>query len=290
MLQGTIPFYRTPGRFLEFELTPTNTAYMKAGWNNFASASQAFNEAQIYVGGGGFINVTDGLDVASPLYPYTAGTSYTFRIYDTGKGFLTYVCPTATLPTGWVLLWERASSATKLTTLYPVLNNLTLSGTMEGVRVRDGLVKAPVAFAALPPINYPIGAAADGLFESTIKAPAASQRSMYFRLIDPNNYWRVVMDTAANTYYLQKNVAGVMSAPISVPFTWRPNSFYLIRVCCFGPYIRAFVGVTSGPTTTDTDLQTATIFGTGPIGGGSPGNTGDIINLKCQTGGAMLLN
>src|SRR5947209_16032419 len=27
MLQGTIPFARTPGRFLEFEITPTNVAY-----------------------------------------------------------------------------------------------------------------------------------------------------------------------------------------------------------------------------------------------------------------------
>ena len=73
-------FTRRPGRFLECEFTPQNFDYLRVGWQRASNGLIADNDAMIYVGGGGFINVVDGLDPISPLYPYVLlSTSYRFR-------------------------------------------------------------------------------------------------------------------------------------------------------------------------------------------------------------------
>lgn len=287
MLQSTLAFTRRAGRFLEFEFTPANIGYLRLGFNNQSNPIIDNNEAHFYVGGGSFINVTDGADVASPLYPYVTGQSYTARIYDTGTGFLYYLRPSNVA--AWTLIWERTTSAPHFTSLWPNVNNHSIQGSTDFVRVRDGLVKPPVAFQALPAINYPVAGAADGIFEGAIKAPVNDQRSLYFRQTDSAHYWRLVMDTTNNTMALVKNQGGGEVTVALTSVLWSAGAAYLCRAVCFASHIRLFYGLNSGPSTDDSFNQTATTFGTGPIGGGAPGNDGDIINLKCQTGGAMLL-
>ena len=179
------------------------------------------------MGGGGFINVTDGADVASPLYPYVTGQSYTARIYDTGAGFLHYLRPSNVA--AWTLIWERTTSVPHLTTLWPNVNNHSIQGATDFIRVRDGLVKPPIAFQALPAIDYQLVGAADGIFECAIKAPVNDQRSLYFRQSDPTHYWRLEMDTASNTMRLLKNQG---AGEITVALTsvlWSPGTSYLCR-------------------------------------------------------------
>jgi len=290
MRVSTLPFHRRAGRFLEFEVTPQNVAYHRAGWNNGSAGTIQNNEATVYIGGGGFINVTDGLDVVSPLYPYAAGTSYVGRIYDTGAGFLFYIKRTLDPADSWTLLWERSTSYTRLTALWPALNNHSLQGGMDYVRVRQGMVKPPVVFAARPPASYAVAGGADGLLEAMVLAPRNDQPSLYFRVSDPNNYWRAVMDTTANTYSLRKVVAGVETIVSSLTVNWTTGSYYLLRVLYFGNHLRAFSGINSGPTADDAFNQTAALCGTGPLTGGGTVVDGDILNLKCQTGGALPLN
>jgi hypothetical protein len=287
MLQSSLSFQRKRGRFIEFEFTPSNIAYLRAGFNNSANPIIDNNEAAIYVGGGGFINVTDGADAASPLYPYVTGQSYTCRIYDTGSGFLYYVRPSNVA--SWTLIWERITSSPRLTLLWPNVNNHSIQGSTDFIRVLDGMLKPPVVFAAIPPVDYAVQATADGLFECAVKAPVNSQRSIYFRMVDGTSYWRLVMDTAANTFTLKKSVGGVESTVALTSVAWSPGQTYLLRAVCFGANIRLFHGLNSGPSITDSFNQTATLLGTGPIGGGAPGSTGDYLNLKAQTGGALLL-
>jgi hypothetical protein len=290
MLVATLPFHRKAGRFLEFEVTPQNVAYHRAGWNNASAGTIQNNEATLYIGGGGYINVTDGLDVVSPLYPYTVGTSYVCRIYDTGTGFLYYIKRTLDPANAWTLLWERSTSYTRLTALWPALNNHSLQGGMDYARVREGMVKPPVVVAPRPPANYAVAGAADGLLEAMVLAPRNDQRSLYFRVSDASNYWRAVMDTSANTYSLRKVVAGVETVVSSVSANWTTGSYYLLRVLFFANHLRLFSGINPGPTADDAFNQTAALCGTGPITGGGTVLEGDILNLRFQTGGALLLN
>jgi hypothetical protein len=290
MLVSTLPFHRKAGQYIEFEVTPQNVAYHRAGWNNASAGTIQNNEATLYIGGGGFINVTDGLDVVSPLYPYAAATSYLCRIYDTGTGFLYYVKPTLAPANAWTLLWERSTSYTRLTALWPALNNHSLAGGMDFVRVRQGMLKPPLVVTARPPANYAVAGAADALLEAMVLAPRNDQRSLYFRVSDPNNYWRAVMDTSANTFSLRKVVAGVETVVGSMTVNWSTGSYYPLRVLTFAHHLRAFYGINPGPTADDAFNQTATLCGAGPLSGGGAVVDGDILNLRCQTGGALLLN
>lgn len=298
ILVATTPFARKAGMYCEFETTPTNTAYLRAGWNfnqgtsggTGANGAILYNEATIYLSGGGFINLTDGLDVVSPLYPYVnTGTSYTFRIYDTGHGWLYYVRPTLT-PNAWTLLWERTHPFPHLPHFNPHYNNHSLTGTSSHFFVRQGLAKPPVANAPAPHANLLMAGAADSLIDVEIKAPTNAVRVLVFRYADANNYWFAEMNTTLQTYKLRKVAAGVTSTIASTSLLWLPGAFYRLSALTFANHIRLFSGVQSGPSTDDTFNQTAVLFGLGPTAGGGALNDGDAINLRCQTGGTLLLN
>lgn len=299
MLASTLPFRRQSGQYLEFEFTPTTAAaYFRGGWNfvnaasatgTGANASIQYNEATIYLAGSGMVLVTDGLDVVSPLYPYALGTSTTFRVYDTGTGWLYYVSPTTALPDGWVLLWERVASFTRLSTVIPALNNLSLSGTCGHVRVRQGLVKPPVASVPLPGPGTLLTGAADGLIDAEVTAPASGSRMLVFRASDAANYWYLELDMTAQTQVLHKVVGGVDTVVAVTGDILTPGGMYRLRVLTFGPHIRTFWGIQSGPYTDDPFNQTAALFGNAPPGGASFA-TGEMQNLRCRSGGRMLLN
>lgn len=294
MLAATTPFVRKSGRYCQFELTPTTAAaYLRGGWNfnlgtsagTGATGQILANEATIYVGGGGFINVTDGLDVVSPLYPYSLGTSYTFRVYDAGFGWLYYVCPTASLPHGWVLLWERAVSYPKVPHFTPHLNNHSVQGTCAQFFVREGKIKPPVAAQSLPGAGELLSAAADGIAECELQAPAAGVINLVFRYSDAANFWYAQVNTLTDSFWLKKVVAGVDTFVAQTSVLWQPGAWSRIRAVCFANHIRLFSGIQSGPSTDDTFNQTALLFGTDATGG-----AGKTQNLQFQTGGRLLLN
>jgi hypothetical protein len=299
ILVASLPFVRRAGRYCQFEWTPTNIAYTRFGWNfvnvggsvgTGANGSIQLNEATIYLGGGGFVNVTDGLDVASPLYPYSPGTSYTFRIYDQGPGlgYLYYVCPTLSLPSNWVLLWERFRSFTTDTRYVLAQNNHSQTGTSAEAFVREGLVKPPIAAHSQPGTGLVLAGAADGLIDVEVRAPTNDRRRLVFRGSDASNYWYLRLDTTNQTFALRKVVAGVDSAVALTSCLWAAGAYYRLRVVTFASHIRSFFGINSGPSTDDSFNQTAALFGTGVAGDNFA--DGDFLNLRCQTGGAMRLN
>jgi hypothetical protein len=292
MLISTLPFARHPGRYLEFEFTPnTAAAYVRVGFNRASNPTIQENEATVYIGGGGFINVTDGLDVVAPLYPYSLGTSYVFRIYDTGSGFRYYVRTTLGGTSAWTLLWERETSLTHLTTLYPCFNNHSQTGTVDYVRVRQGLLKPAILTAFTPGKAWYGQGAADGLLTCTVLAPRNADRSLYFRVADSANYWRAKMDTTLGNYDLVRCVAGVETVVATTAVTWASGTLYELKVLTFGTYIRCFWGINSGPTFTSAANQTATLCGLAPATGTAPtANDGDFTRFTFQTGGALLLN
>lgn len=301
MLVATLPFTRHAGRYCQFEWTPAAIEYTRFGWNfvNAASAtgtgangSIQYNEANIYLAGSGMVLVTDGLDVASPMYPYSVGTSYTFRVYDQGpgQGFLYYVCPTASLPSGWVLLWERFRSFTPDTRYVLAQNNHGQTGTSAEAFVRQGLVKPPVAAHAQPGPNLLLAGAADGLFDAEVRAPLNDKRQLVFRASDSSNYWYVTLDNTNQTMVLGKVAAGVNTTVALTSVLWVPGAYYRLRVVTFANHIRTFFGINSGPLTDDSFNQTAELLGTGVAGMSGNFNDGDVLNMRCQAGGRLLLN
>lgn len=295
ILTSTVPFIRHSGRYCEFELTPTMAAaYLRGGWNfnlgtsaGTGSSGQILaNEATIYVGGGGFINVTDGLDVASPLYPYTLGVSYTFRVYDTGTGWLYYARLTS-VPDSWALLWERVTSFPVVPHFNVNLNNHSVQGTCSHFFVRQGLAKPPVAGESQPGVNVWFSGAADGLIDAEVLAPTNDVRSLVFRASDANNYWYAQLNTTNQTFQLHKVVGGVDNTISLTSTLWVPGAVYRLRIVMFANHIRTFYATNSGPSTDDSFNETSLLFGTQPAGNF---NDGDIVNLRCQTGGKLLLN
>jgi hypothetical protein len=255
---------------------PTNVAYLRVGWNRAADGSIGQNEALIYIGGGGYVNCIDGLNAVGVLYPYVTGTSYRFRIYDTGGGFLYYV--SADGGANWKLLWEKTDSATAL--LYPAVNNHSLTGSMEYVRVRNGRLRAPVVAVSSPPAGLELdGGSADGIFQVTLPAPASGTPLLRFRGTDASNGWQLAMDVGAGLLALRKVVAGATTTVGTIAVGWVTGQEYLLRAVCFGSSIRCFLGNSSGPTATDTFNQTATRLGTG--------SAGSYTALKAQTGGTL---
>jgi hypothetical protein len=296
LLVSTLPFTRKAGRYCQFEWTPTSVEYSRLGWNFVNAASSTgtgangsiqYNEACVYLAGSGMVLVTDGLDVVSPLYPYATGTSYTFRVYDNGLGWLYYVCPTASLPNGWVLLWERFRSFTHDTRYVLAQNNHGQTGTSAEAFVRQGLVKPPVAAHAQPGASLLLSGAADGLFDAEVRAPTNDRRKLVFRCTDPNNYWYVALDTTAQSMVLDKVVGGVDTPVATTSVLWVPGAYYRLRVLCFANHIRTFFGINSGPYTDDSFNQSAVLLGTQLAGNF---NDGDVINMRQQTGGHLLLN
>jgi hypothetical protein len=276
MLGSPNGFTRRAGRFLEAEVTPTNIAYLRVGWNRAADGSIGQNEALIYIGGGGFVNCVDGLNPIGVLYPYVTGSSYRFRVYDTGAGFLYYV--SADGGATWKLLWEKVGGATEL--LYPAVNNHSLTGTMEYVRVRSGRLRPPVVSVSAPPAGLELdGGSADGIFQVTLPAPASGAPLLRFRGTDAANGWELAMDVGAGTLALRKVVAGAATTVGTTAVGWVTGQEYLLRAICFGSHIRCFLGNSSGPTATDTFNQSGTRIGTG--------SAGSYTALKAQTGGTL---
>src|SRR4051794_37300450 len=232
-LYSTMGFARHAGRYLESEFTPQNLDYMRVGWQRAANGLIADNDAMIYIGGGGFINVIDGIDPVSPLYPYAAlTTSYRFRVYDTGDGYHYYV-QEAPSP-GWTLLWRKTNTNARLFAIYPAIQNIALQGTMQWFRIADGRLKPPVAFLAAPAMGQASGGAADGITEVSLTVPAAGSPGLVFRRSDAANFWKLVLDRAGNQLALIKVVASVATTVATSPFTWATGDTHLLRVVHFG--------------------------------------------------------
>lgn len=299
ILVSTTPFAHKAGTYCEFEITPTGlNDYIRAGWNfnqgtsggTGANGAILYNEACMYITGAGTLDVVDGLDVVAPLYPLTLGTSYLFRIYDTGTGWLYYVRPTASAANTWTLLWERTHSFPKVPHFNLCVNNHGQPGTSAHFFVRQGKVK-PAANTALAPVaNLLLSGAADSLVSVEMKAPANDTRALVFRYSNAQNYWAAVLNNLNQTLQLTKTVAGTTSVVSNTGVTWQTGAFYRLSALTFANHIRIFWGV-QGPVYTDDNFnQSAVLFGMGPTAGGGGFNAGDAINLRCQTGGALLLN
>jgi hypothetical protein len=271
-------FTRLPGRFLECELTPQNFDYLRVGWQRASNGLIADNDALIYVGGGGFINVIDGLDPISPLYPYVLlSTSYRFRVVDTGDGYHYYVQEAPS--NNWTLIWRKTNTNARLFAIYPAVQNIALQGTMQWLRVGNGRLKPPVALIVRPAVNEASCGAADGISEVELDVPAAGAPGLVFRQSDAVNFWKLVIDRAGNQIALVKVVAGVATTVGTTPFPWLTGDPVRLRVVHFGDKIRCFLGNSAGPVVTDGFNQAA-------LGIGTLADT-TYRRLRCDTGGVL---
>jgi hypothetical protein len=264
MLLLSVPFSRRRGRFLEGQFTPTaNNQDQIIGWQKSESALINAHEAGIRFGGGGFVLVADGTEYVNPLWPYTGGTSYAFRVYDGGAeqgDFYYYVRATST--TTWTLIWRKRSSASFLTQLWVALNNIGHDGTMSYLRVRNGVIKNVAGFVTHPSTNQDLCGAADGIHEVQVECPASGSPGLVFRKSSSNNLWKLVLNRAGNTLDLIERNAGVDTTRATTAFTWVTGDTYLLRAVTFGDYIRCFLGRTAGPTYTSSFNNTADLTGT----------------------------
>jgi hypothetical protein len=277
-LYSTMGFARRVGRYLEFEFTPQNLDYMRVGWQRAANGLIADNDAMIYIGGGGFVNVIDGIDPVSPFYPYAAlSASYRFRVVDTGDGYHYYVQEAP--GTSWTLLWRKTNSNARLFAIYPAIQNIALAGTMQWFRIASGRLKPPVAFLAAPANQQASCGAADGITEVSVTVPAAGAPGLVFRQSDAANFWKLALNRAGNQLELVKVVAGAATTVAASPFTWTTGDTHLLRVVHFGDKLRAFLGNTAGPIATDAFNQTAAGIGT----------LADTTyqRLRCDAGGSL---
>jgi hypothetical protein len=277
-LFSSVGFARRAGRYLEFEFTPLNLEYLRVGWQRAANGLIADNDAMIYFGGAGFINVIDGLDPVATLYPYAAGVaSYRFRVYDTGEGYHYYA---QTAPeTTWTLLWRKTHTNAPLFAITPAIQNIALTGTMQWFRVRNGRLKPPAAFVAVPAPEERRCGAADGITEVELEVPAAGSPGLVFRWADAANFWKLVLNRAGNQLELVKVVAGAPTLVAAAPFTWTTGDTQRLRVVHFGDKLRAFLGNIAGPIATDSFNQAAMGVGT----------LSDAVyrRLRCDGGGVL---
>jgi hypothetical protein len=277
-LYSTMGFARRAGRYLEFEFTPQNLEYMRVGWQRASNGLIGDNDAMIYFGGGGFINVVDGIDPVSPFYPYAAlTTSYRCRVYDTGAGYHYYVQEAP--GTSWTLLWRKTNTNAPLFAIYPAIQNIGLQGTMQWFRIKNGALKPPVAFIAAPANNQTSCGAADGITEVALTVPAAGSPGLVFRQSDAANFWKLVLNRAGNQLELVKVVAGAATTVATSAFTWATGDTQLLRVVHFSDKLRCFLGNIAGPIATDSFNQTAAQIGT-------LADT-TYLRLRCDTGGSL---
>lgn len=276
-LSCPIAFVRKKGRFLEWQLTPTNTGDHIVAWQKSASGVIGQHEAGVRFGGAGFVLAQDGLDPVATGYPYSSGTSYGIRIYDGGDHYAMYIRETTS--STWTILWRRTLSSAPLVTQFVGLNNIALTGSMSYIRVRPGRLPQPHHFVANPVPNELSCGHADGLTEVEIEAPAAGNPALYFRYASATNHWKLVLNRAGNTMDLVKVVAGTPSVVGTTAVTWVTGERYPFRVLHFGNYIRSFLGRLAGTLTTDAFNNTAEVIGV---------STGaEFYNIRQDVGGDL---
>jgi hypothetical protein len=181
-------------------------------------------------------------------------------VYDTGDGFLYYINEQPS--SSWTLLWRKELSPSRLESLWPAVQNIAQQGTMQWLRIKSGRAVPPRTLVRQPEQNETAGGAADGLFECQFAAEAAGSPGLVFRQSDAANYWKLVVNRAANTVDLVKVVAGAATTVGTTALTLAAGTQVRLRALCFGDKIRTWHGLTPCTNATDSFNQTATGIGT----------------------------